>query len=50
MANWLNDNVKAFNGNLNHAEVAARVLTEKYILLRRLGEPGKDFENTDVYY
>ena len=46
-ASWLNDNVKAFQGNLDHAEVAARVLTEKYNLLRRIGELGNDFENAD---
>ncbi|KAI0693202.1 hypothetical protein C8T65DRAFT_668442 [Cerioporus squamosus] len=44
---WLKDNVKAFEGNLDHAEVASRVLTEKYNLLRRLGELGNDFENAD---
>ncbi|TBU60977.1 hypothetical protein BD310DRAFT_874563 [Dichomitus squalens] len=49
-ASWLNDNVKAFNGNLDHAEVAARVLTEKHNLLRRLGELGNDFENADDAY
>ncbi|OSD03102.1 hypothetical protein PYCCODRAFT_1494927 [Trametes coccinea BRFM310] len=46
-ASWLNQNVKAFNGDLDHSEVAARVLTEKYNLLRRLGELGNDFENAD---
>ncbi|KAI0766927.1 hypothetical protein BD413DRAFT_480506 [Trametes elegans] len=46
-ASWLNENVKAFDGDLDHAEVAARVLTEKYNLLRRLGELGNDFENAD---
>ena len=46
-ATWLKDNVKAFNGNLDHAEVAGRVLTEKYNLLRRLGELGNDFDNAD---
>ncbi|CDO73283.1 hypothetical protein BN946_scf185008.g45 [Trametes cinnabarina] len=50
-ASWLNQNVKAFNGDLDHAEMAARVLTEKYNLLRRLGELGNDFENADdVFY
>ncbi|TFK94176.1 hypothetical protein K466DRAFT_6229 [Polyporus arcularius HHB13444] len=50
-AAWLKDNVKAFEGNLDHAEVAGRVLTEKYNLLRRLGELGNDFENTgDAFY
>lgn len=46
-ATWLKDNVKAFQGNLDHAEVAARVITEKYNLLRRIGELGNDFENLD---
>lgn len=46
-AAWLKDNVKAFEGNLDHAEVAGRVLTEKYNLLRRLGELGNGFENAD---
>ncbi|KAI0675535.1 hypothetical protein C8Q78DRAFT_1181568 [Trametes maxima] len=46
-ASWLNENVKALEGDLDHAEVAARVLTEKYNLLRRLGELGNDFENAD---
>ncbi|KAI0820816.1 hypothetical protein BC628DRAFT_1329645 [Trametes gibbosa] len=49
-ASWLNASVKAFQGNLDHAEVAARVLTEKYNLLRRLGELGNDFENADDAY
>ncbi|KAI0664187.1 hypothetical protein C8Q70DRAFT_1049696 [Cubamyces menziesii] len=46
-ASWLNEHVKAFGGDLDHAEVAARVLTEKYNLLRRIGELGNDFENAD---
>ncbi|KAI1796635.1 hypothetical protein LXA43DRAFT_1071262 [Ganoderma leucocontextum] len=46
-ASWLKDNVEAFNGNLDHAEIAGRVLTEKHNLLRRLGELGNDFENAD---
>ena len=46
-ASWLAVNVMAFKGNLDHAEIAGRVLTEKYNLLRRLGELGNDFENAD---
>nr|VWO94596.1 Ribonuclease 3 (EC (Ribonuclease III) (RNase III) [Ganoderma boninense] len=46
-ASWLKDNIKALNDNPSHAEIAGRVLTEKYNLLRRLGELGNDFENTD---
>lgn len=46
-ASWLNENVKALNGNLDHAEVVGRVLTEKYNLLRRVAELGNDFENAD---
>ncbi|KAH9851942.1 hypothetical protein C2E23DRAFT_214849 [Lenzites betulinus] len=46
-ASWVNANVKALQGNLDHAEVFARVLTEKHNLLRRLGELGNDFENMD---
>ena len=50
-ATWLKDNMKELNGNLDHAEVAGRVLTEKYNLLRRLGELGNDFDNAeDAFY
>ncbi|KAH9935934.1 uncharacterized protein BXZ73DRAFT_89427 [Epithele typhae] len=46
-ATWLKENVKEFNGNLDHAEVAGRILTEKFNLLRRIGDLGNDFENAD---
>lgn len=44
---WLKDNIQGFEGNLDRAEVAARILTEKLNVLRRLGEFGNDFENAD---
>ncbi len=40
--NWLKDNVPAFEGNIDHAEAAARDLTERDNLLRRIGDLGKD--------
>lgn len=46
-ASWLNNNVKGFDGNLDRAEDAAKDLTEKLNLLRRLGELGNAFENAD---
>ncbi len=46
-ASWLNLNVKGFEGNLDRAEDAAKELTEKHNLLRRLGELGNAFENAD---
>ncbi|OCH93651.1 hypothetical protein OBBRIDRAFT_790007 [Obba rivulosa] len=46
-ATWLKDNVQGFEGDLDRAEVAARILTEKLNVLRRLGEFGNDFENAD---
>lgn len=49
--NWLIDNVKMFNGDVDRSVAAARVLTEKLNLLRRLGELGNDFDNAeDAYY
>ncbi|KAJ3508730.1 hypothetical protein NLJ89_g5595 [Agrocybe chaxingu] len=44
---WLKDNVPAFEGSLDLAEDAARDLTEKENLLRRLGELGNLFEDSD---
>lgn len=44
---WLRENVKAFDGNLDRAEDAARELTEKQGLLRRLGELGNEYEDAD---
>lgn len=38
---WLKDNVPAFEGNVEHAEAAARDLTERDNLLRRIGDLGK---------
>jgi hypothetical protein len=46
-AAWLNLNVQGFGGNLDTAEEAARELTEKYNLLRRIGELGNNFEHSD---
>lgn len=40
---WLRDNVRGFGGSLDVAEVAARELTERDTLLRRIGELGQDF-------
>ncbi|KAG6821453.1 hypothetical protein H0H93_010177 [Arthromyces matolae] len=44
---WLNDNVPGFGGNLDVAEDAARDLTEREGLLRRIGEFGNQFEHSD---
>jgi hypothetical protein len=44
---WLNENVSGFGGNLDRAEDAARELTERDNLLRRLGELGNQFEHSD---
>ena len=44
---WLKDNVEGFGGNLDHAEEAARTLTEAENVLRRLGELGNQFESSD---
>lgn len=38
---WLRDNVRGFGGSLDVAEVAARELTERDGMLRRIGELGK---------
>lgn len=44
---WLNANVPGFGGNLDRAEDAARELTERDSLLRRIGEFGNEFEHSD---
>jgi len=44
---WLNLNVPGFGGNLDKAEEAARELTERDKLLRRIGEIGNSFEHSD---
>jgi hypothetical protein len=44
---WLNLNVQGFGGNLDKAEEAARELTERDKLLRRIGELGNSFEHSD---
>ncbi|KAL4243387.1 hypothetical protein ABKN59_011332 [Abortiporus biennis] len=45
--NWLRASVKALDGDLDKAEAAAAVLVEKHNLLRRLGELGNEFEDSD---
>ncbi|RXW11827.1 hypothetical protein EST38_g14029, partial [Candolleomyces aberdarensis] len=48
---WLNRNVEGFEGSLDRAEEAARDLTEREGLLRRLGELGNQFEDSeDAWY
>ncbi|EGN96599.1 hypothetical protein SERLA73DRAFT_170049 [Serpula lacrymans var. lacrymans S7.3] len=44
---WLNANVQGFGGSLELAEEAARDLTEREDLLRRIGEFGNNFEATE---
>src|SRR6266478_3234207 len=44
---WLNKNVQGFGGELDHAEQAARELTERENLLRRIGDLGNAFEPVD---
>jgi len=44
---WLNENVQGFGGSLDRAEDAARELTERDGLLRRIGEFGNEFEHSD---
>lgn len=46
-AAWLNDSVPGFGGDLDVAEDAARELTERENLLRRIGELGNQFEHSD---
>ncbi|KAG2157826.1 uncharacterized protein EDB93DRAFT_818604 [Suillus bovinus] len=47
---WLNANIPGFDGNLDRAEDAARELTERDGLLRRIGEFGNEFEHSDEAY
>lgn len=44
---WLTEKVPGFGGSLDRAEDAAKDLTERENLLRRLGEFGNQFENSD---
>ncbi|KAK6992218.1 hypothetical protein R3P38DRAFT_3408860 [Favolaschia claudopus] len=44
---WLNENVHGFGGSLDRAEDAAKELTERDNLLRRVGEFGNQFEHSD---
>lgn len=44
---WLVDNVPGLGGSLDRAEDAAKDLCEREGLLRRIGEFGNAFENTD---
>lgn len=44
---WLNENVQGFGGSLDRAEDAAKDLTEREGLLRRVGEFGNMFESSD---
>ncbi|KAJ7634132.1 hypothetical protein DFH06DRAFT_679234 [Mycena polygramma] len=44
---WLNNNVQGFGGSLDRAEDAAKELTERDNLLRRIGEFGNQFEHSD---
>ncbi|KAF4610740.1 hypothetical protein D9613_006830 [Agrocybe pediades] len=44
---WLQEHVPAFDRSLDRAEEAAKELTERDGLLRRLGELGNQFEDSD---
>jgi hypothetical protein len=44
---WLKENVHGFGGSLDRSEDAARDLTEREGLLRRIGEFGNQFEHSD---
>ncbi|KAJ4473838.1 hypothetical protein J3R30DRAFT_3296406 [Lentinula aciculospora] len=44
---WLNDNIQGLGGSLDRAEQAAKDLTERDGLLRRIGELGNDFEQSE---
>lgn len=50
-ATWLVENVPAFQGNLDMAEEAAKELCERDNVLRRVGEFGNRFENSqEAFY
>lgn len=50
-ATWLVENVPAFQGNLDMAEEAAKELCERDNVLRRIGEFGNKFENSqEAFY
>ena len=44
---WLKDNIAGLDRNLDRAEEMARELTEREGLLRRLGELGNEFEDSE---
>jgi hypothetical protein len=44
---WLQVNVEGLGGNIDRAEIAARDLTEREGLLRRIGEFGNEFQHAD---
>lgn len=44
---WLKENVQGLGGSLDRAEQAAKDLTERDGLLRRIGELGNDFEHSE---
>jgi hypothetical protein len=46
-ATWLHENVQGFGGSFDRAEQAARELTERDGLLRRIGDFGNAFEPSD---
>lgn len=47
---WLRENVEAFENSWDRADDAAREITEKQGLLRRIGELGNQFESSDDAY
>ncbi|KAJ3986364.1 hypothetical protein F5890DRAFT_1572336 [Lentinula detonsa] len=48
---WLKDNLQGLGGSLDRAEQAAKDLTERDGLLRRIGELGNDFElSEEAFY
>lgn len=51
LVTWLKDRVDGFDGSLDRAEEAAKELTERENLVRRLGEIGNQFElSEDAIY